>query len=378
MGRTGGITRGNATKERFLCENKDKLWYTFFKYQEKRQVFHGPIVLDGGHALDDVDNMYENYSTNHSYTFRHQILTDGISCTVLLVHKRDAHLIHPRNPRNAPIIEQYIHQIDENTRQELQGNNIVAIDPGMSDLLYAVDYDRNIRWRYTQNQRRFETNSTFYKNQLKIERRQEHVEDETLERVESQFGQANSKKVLTLASFQAYCHHHNQLISQVRPFYNEHKHRKRRFQRYRKRQISEAKMLVNFKKKFGNPDVTTVCIGDWSESYHRRFVEPVKGKGFRKLFKKAGYKVFLVDEFDTSKKCSKCEHPNARCEKFRNVKNLKPRSRVNYPITLCHGLLRCTTCNTLWNRDVLGATNIYKISSSAINGDERPLYLRRR
>ena len=375
MGRTGGVTRGYATKDKYLSENKDNLWDTFFKCQEKRQVFHGSVVLDEGHPL--VDNMYGNYSTDHKYTFRHQILTDGISCTVLLVHKRDAHLIHPENPPNAPIIEQYIHQIDENTRQELQGNNIVAIDPGMSDLLYAVDCAENKEWRYTQDQRRFETGSTFYKNQLKSERRQQLIGVQTVEHVESQFGQANSRKVLTYVSFRAYCHNHNQLVSQVRPFYSEHKHRKRRFQRYRKRQRSEAKMLVNFKEKFGDPGVTTVCIGDWSETHHRKFVEPVKGKGFRKLFKKAGYQVFLVDEYRTSTMCSNCEHADARCEEFRRVKNPKPRSRVDYPITLCRGLLRCTTCNTLWNRDVLGATNIYKISSSAINGDDRPLYLRR-
>jgi transposase len=289
-----------------------------------------------------------------------------------------AHLLHPHIDPNAPLIEErYIHNIDDNTRDELVGMNIVGIDPGKKDLLRAVNCPEKLVWRYTQDQRRFDEDSNFYKNQLKIERRQHLVDGQSIEQLESLFGQVTSKKHLSFTLFRIYCYEHNHLVSQVKQFYNQHKHRKRRFQRYRKRQRSEARMLNSFKEKFGDPEVTIVCIGDWSERNHRRFLEPVKGKGFRKLFKKAGYQLFLVDEFRTSKMCSKCEDEEAVCEKFRRVKNPKPRSRIAHPIIRCHGLLRCTTCNTLWDRDILGATNIYKISDMAINGEERPQYLRR-
>jgi hypothetical protein len=379
MGRTGSTTRSNATAKNYLSEHKDLLWDIFFKCKELQQIFHGSVVLDEGHSLDDVDNDYENYCTSHPYTFRHMIGTDGISCTVLLVRKKDAHDKHPHKPPNAPIEENYIHEIDEITRQEIANKTLVGIDPGCADLLRAVNCDENKKWRYTQNQVRRETNRPFNRKQLKMERRYYLVNGASIEQLESQFGDGFNRKVMTFNSFFTYCLSHNQLIARVKPFYNQHKHRKRRFQSYRKRQKSEARMLVSFKEKFGNPDETIVCIGDWceTEGHHRRFVEPVKGKGFRKLFKKAGYQLFLVDEFRTSKMCSKCEDEGAKCEKFRWVKNPKPRSRVEYPITLCHGLLRCTTCNTLWDRDILGATNIYKISKMAINGEDRPEYLRR-
>jgi len=42
---------------------------------------------------------------------------------------------------------------------------------------------------------------------------------------------------------------------------------------------------------------------------------------------------------------------------------------------LVHGLLRCKSGCGLWNRDVNGAKNIYKIAYNHINGLERPLYL---
>ena len=45
---------------------------------------------------------------------------------------------------------------------------------------------------------------------------------------------------------------------------------------------------------------------------------------------------------------------------------------------LVHGLLRCKNECGLWNRDINGATNIYKIVKNQINGKERPLYLSRK
>ena len=63
-----------------------------------------------------------------------------------------------------------------------------------------------------------------------------------------------------------------------------------------RRQITEARLLSRFKKLFG----------DCEQRKHRKYKEPVKGKGFRTLFRKAGYGVYLVDEFRTSCRCSAC------------------------------------------------------------------------
>jgi hypothetical protein len=44
---------------------------------------------------------------------------------------------------------------------------------------------------------------------------------------------------------------------------------------------------------------------------------------------------------------------------------------------LIHGLICCKNECGYWNRDVNGATNIYKIAYNAINNKERPDYLTR-
>ena len=53
-----------------------------------------------------------------------------------------------------------------------------------------------------------------------------------------------------------------------------------------------------------------------------KYKEPIKGKGMRTLFRKNGYKTYLVDEFRTSCKCSKCD--GGRCEKNMVKETLNP------------------------------------------------------
>jgi len=104
-----------------------------------------------------------------------------------------------------------------------------------------------------------------------------------------------------------------------------------------------------------------------------KYKEAIKGKGMRTLFRKNGYKTYLVDEFRTSCKCSKCN--GGSCEKFMVRENPKP-FRNN--LRLVHGLISCKSCSNVWNRDCNGAKNIYKIVYNSINKLERPSYLCRK
>jgi len=88
---------------------------------------------------------------------------------------------------------------------------------------------------------------------------------------------------------------------------------------------NEQKMISNFKKMYGNPDEVVICIGDWEQRKQMKYKEPTLGKGIRTLFRKNNYKVFLVDEFRTSCKCSNCD--GGVCEKFRFGKNPRPKPK---------------------------------------------------
>ena len=104
-------------------------------------------------------------------------------------------------------------------------------------------------------------------------------------------------------------------------------------------------MLNRIESIFGKPFDTIIRFGDFEQYKHRKYKEPVKGKGFRTLFRKAGYKVYLVDEFRTSCRCSSCE---GECKTFRECYIPSPWKNKRI---IRHGLIKCKTCLGLWNRD---------------------------
>ena len=136
-------------------------------------------------------------------------------------------------------------------------------------------------------------------------------------------------------------------------------------------------MVNRFRKKFGGKDEVVLGWGDWSQGSHpKRFLEPVKGVGMRKLFTRVGYEVLLVDEFRTSCTCFGCE--GGECKKFKYVENPRPWMREKRPTVLRHGLLSCKNCKQLWNRDRNGSLNIMRCAQAARRGEERPSYMTRK
>jgi len=141
-----------------------------------------------------------------------------------------------------------------------------------------------------------------------------------------------------------------------------------------RKQRCDAHMLGSFEEKFGAPERVVVAFGDSSNPmrHHR----PAKRKGYRKVLRKAGYSVLLVDECRTSKSCALCE--DGTCETFKTRKNPRPYQEKKTPIVEVHGLLICQDCSTLWNRDVLASINMVKIAMAASKGEARPERFKKR
>ena len=97
-------------------------------------------------------------------------------------------------------------------------------------------------------------------------------------------------------------------------------------------------MVNNFKRIFGNEEEVIVCFGDYEQKKHMKFKEPTKGKGMRTLFRRAGFQTYLVDEFRTSRMCSKCEAGICKKTIFRKSPRPYRRKDILFPV---HGLLRC-------------------------------------
>ena len=336
--------KGDYTDEGNTKKHEDKIWEFFFRTE--RKLF-----------------------TKTGYSFHHMISTDGVGVSILFLRKDLVGNKIPNTKKNASK-ELYIDELTDYT--DLQNKKIVGVDPGKDDLIYCVDgasKDANI-FRYSQNQRRNETKLKKYNNII-LAMKTNKIQGKTIIEYETELSNFN-RKTLNLDRFKEYIQSKNRINHILFGFYEKQLFRKLKFGRYINTKRSEIKMISNFQKIFGNPEDVVICIGDWEQKKQMKFKEPTLGKGIRTLFRKNNYKVFLVDEFRTSCKCSNCN--GGICEKFRIRKNPRPNKD---DMRLVHGLLRCKSGCGLWNRDRNGSSNIYKIAETSINKLDTPSYLSR-
>ncbi len=97
-------------------------------------------------------------------------------------------------------------------------------------------------------------------------------------------------------------------------------------------QKSESKMIKNFVNKYGKPNKTILVVGDYDKGDNNmKGNEPTICKKFRRIFRNAGYKTYLVNEFRTSKLCNCC---NEEIKKFleKPRKNQKEKVKQTYVI----------------------------------------------
>ena len=335
-------TKSHYKTEGNLKKNEDKIWNFFFRTELK-------------------------CFKKTEYSFHHMLSTDGVSVSILLIRKD---LVGKKLPmmKKKSNHEIYIDEITDTT--SLQTKKIVGIDAGKCDLIYCVDdasKEANV-FRYSQDQRRKETKMKKYTN-IRLGLKHKVLEGKTIIEYETELSNYN-RKTLQIDKFKEYLQAKNKLNHLLFGFYRKEIFRKLKMSAYINAKRTEQKMIQQFQDKFGKPDETILCIGDWEQRKQMKFKEPTIGIGMRTLFRKRGYQVYLVDEFRTSCRCSNCN--GGICKKFKVVNHPNPKKEE---MRLIHGLLRCQNGCGLWNRDRNGASNIYKIAYQAIHKLERPSYL---
>ena len=319
------------------------------------------------------------------YKFNYMIETDGVGCSIQLIRRDLFGQTHLRQVNHSIIQEKYI---DELPSESLTNKVLVGIDPNLSDLLYCVtkDNDQVVKLRYTQNQRRKESKSKKYLKLIENFKANTLIDGKNVISWETQISIGDlilNHKTLKAENFKKYLTEKNRINSKLLTFYAAFIYRKLRWNSYINQQRSESKFLNRFKTLFGSSDAVVIGIGDYEQHQHRKFKEPVKGKGFRKMFRRAGYKdVYLVDEHKTSCRCHNCKDIvkdnrviGGECITFKRCQNPRPWRREESIVR--HGLLMCQTCQKLWCRDTNAALNIWEIMNAIKEGKERPRYLQR-
>ncbi|KAJ2118034.1 hypothetical protein IW146_000234 [Coemansia sp. RSA 922] len=162
-------------------------------------------------------------------------------------------------------------------------------------------------------------------------------------------------------------------------------HHKLQHSAYINQQQADSRLKRSMIQKFGKR-LVMVC-GNWSASM-ARFHAPIRGRGWRKKFKKFGFPTYLFDEFCTSKTCPGCD---GDLHKSKVIDNPRPYRRWQRRLTLCHGLLQCSNCLVkqlddernvvhkprLYNRNLAAALNFRHIIQHFIRkGDIPPVFKR--
>ena len=353
------------------------------------------------------------------YTFDFHIKTDGVSCSILFEPLDENGNVIPKKKRNnknakkqAELNNDNVKHIEDvvwknQEREFLKTMSHVCIDPGKQDLIHCGNYQNGnfINYRYTQAQRKFETKSKKYqKDREKLKKKYPRVQ--FIENILSKF----NSKTNDYEKFKQYCIVKNDANNHLRPYYEKRFFRKLKLYAHINVQKSEAKMLNDFQKKFGGPKKTYIILGDWCKSDHTlKGNEPTINKKFRRLFVSRGYRMYLINEFRTSKLCNGCGnelekfHYREKSKKIEIVKLKKVESQqtsssststsstnINWTSSeikqsekvLCHGLLRCNSsegqnCQTKHNRDKNAVKNMLIIVKSLFETGKRPEKFRR-
>jgi len=341
-----GISKGYLLKSGNMKKNEDAIWSSFFRTDLKC------------------------FRKKH-YHFDHRILTDGEGVSILLIRREhDGKKVHQVKDSH----EAYLDDLSADEQAIYQKKRKVAIDPNMDDIIFC--YGKNMKdeiehFRYTRNQRRKETKTKKYRKIHEELKKTTVIDGKTVQQWETELSKHN-KKTLSFEKFSAYVKDKNAIAHKLSQFYQQRIFRQLKWYGFINRQKTESRMISRFRSIYGTPSETVIYIGDWEQYKHRKYKEPSIGKGIRNVFRKAGYQLFLVDEFRTSCRCYKCQ---GQCETFRTCPNPKPWKSEE--TTTRHGLLMCQTCSGLWNRDVNSSLNILRIAEDTLAGRGRPEYLQR-
>ncbi|KAI7900926.1 uncharacterized protein BX663DRAFT_537301 [Cokeromyces recurvatus] len=254
-----------------------------------------------------------------SLKFRGMIHTDGVGVSILKQNKETSKGGTRNTSKSLQTDKNEFQYIDKLNNKELQRTTIkcIFIDPGRRDVLFCMGEKRESRhdsfiYRYTINQRAKETKSR---------------------------------------KFRKFRHDYPGSL----PF------RKIKLSSNINRKQSDARLAKTLKQKFG--DDCVLVLGNWFAS-NTKYHEPIRGVGMRRMLKKEGLQVYLLDEYKTSLFFPECK--NGKLRKLSHVKNPRLHMRGKYPVVEYHGLLRCTNqkClvpSRLWNRDLATVLNFRDI-----------------
>ena len=360
------------------------------------------------------------FKTNHKifrkkgYKFDYRISTDGVGCSIKFIRediwktpKKQREKLG-KKPKNFKI-DKYVNHITPDEREQIlkmsKGqHSFVGIDPGKRSLIYCTNGQVSIRknvktgkikrkaltFQYTNGRRKEETRTKYFQNKLEKEKLSQKVGLKTIKSIEQSLSAVNANSCIW-ENVCEYMKLKSAVDKDLLSYYENKSHRLRKWYLKSNKRRSEANMVNRFEKTFGSPKETVILMGDWSENRPMKFQEPTMGKSIRRLFRNRGYKMYLVDEYNTSKRLI---GKGDELFKFRKDKSGNSVHRVlttalikeyserkfqimSHPNKLIRDLIECGEYPIIINRDLNGSLNIRWKGMMIIFGLPEPDYMNR-
>jgi hypothetical protein len=152
--------------------------------------------------------------------------------------------------------------------------------------------------RYSKKHRQDDLKTKVYNDRLDDEKK-----DNCIKLIEAHLSKFNLKSINFTDLLDAFTERSKVLLRLIK-LYNQNKvFIQKKFHRYINKQTSEAKLLSRFKEKFGDKNKVIIVWGDYKQNNGGSNGSMM----YKRLFKKAGYRVYQIDEYNTSKLCATCE-----------------------------------------------------------------------
>ena len=333
------------------------------------------------------------------YKFARNISTDGTGCSILFI-REDKY-----NPLKKMMVRQikkpscynefeYIEYLDDESKKNISKMNIIGIDPGKEDLIFASDdkivnieknngkvYRKTKIVRYSQKQRDHELKTDIYKDKKLNFKRDNKVKlgnkSLSIEELESYLSGYNSGSCL-LGNVYRYITLKNLINSITRKHYCSDIYRKLKWYSFINEQKSESNLIKRFTETYGDPKNTCLIFGDFSENgnYMKGF-KSSKGIGMKRVFRRAGYTVHMVNEAYTSKYLYKDGRELVRCRNQRTPLALEMltdnKMDLENPASNIDSWKKQSP--EIIKRDLNGALNILFKGKCLIYGKKLPKYL---
>lgn len=231
------------------------------------------------------------------YVFNYTLQTDGVGCSLLFRHESIKDKKRGSSKEELVVVDNDIPHISSDNIEEIKSRKIVCADPGKYNLLYMMD-ENGKKLRYTSKQR--DTESLAKRNRrITLRNKKENIINTETDLTDTLSTTVNYSK------FQDFIRKKQIVNEKVRSFYEQELYRKLNWRTKTYRQRTTDRFVHRIGETFGKDSV--LCIGDWSNPQGSCISGPsTMCVGLKRIISKK-YKTYLLDEYNTSKKCCNCK-----------------------------------------------------------------------